>query len=437
MAPRGRPAAADRRSAVAAAACVALAAQSWRPLWNDEVLQYVFGAYSSTSVAWRVLQATLEDILTGQTATYIVLDHWLLRVFGASRFWLRLPSLLSTILLFAAALRIWRIWGLPERWRVAGVLTLYATGPVIWHAGNARPYMPFAAAVVAVLACWLEHPADRGRGGRALGWAGMLTGALFHPYFPLYAAVLWGVGLAATGEWRSARRAAAHLGVPAAVAGAVVALAGGLSTWMMHRLTRTYDPWLEIGRGRDALAAALAGLADLPSAALGPWAGGAVVALLVLAAFRSGDRAARTAAGVVAVAGVLSAVVSAVSWRASYVIFPRQWVASAVLVAVALPLLVRSAAGGLPRRAGSGVTLLFALLLAWRAGLAAAGHIRGYAHALADYRMPAVNRSLAGLEPGDRWIALANENTRRGGPVWVIFRKYYYLTGAGTEGFGE
>jgi hypothetical protein len=425
------------RPALLAVLAVVLSVQPWRPLWNDEVLQYVFGVYSSTRLTWQVFQVTLDGINHSQTMAYIMLDHWLLRAFGASRFWLRLPSILATVLLFAVALRLWRQWGLSERWRSIGVLALYSSPAVMFHAGNARPYMPLMAATAAMLTFWSEPVSKRRAGTRLFGWAGMLTGALFHPYFAVYAAAVWALGFAGSGSRHTVREAARHLDVPLALTGGAVYVGTGLMSWMAHRLTQTYDPWFEIGRGMSAVRVFLEVHAGVLANGMGVWTGALVLVSLAVLAWRTGRSDARVAVLTLAAAVGLSLFLSWASWRSLYVIFPRQWAASAMLVALALPLLGRQVTDALPLRAGRAAVWGLFVGVGLLAAITALGHLRGYQTALAEYRGPVIRRSLADLEPRDRWILLANENTRQGGLVWPVFRQYYYLTGGGWEGFAE
>jgi len=417
---------------------VALAIQPWRPLWNDEVLQFAFGAYSSTGLAWKVFRVTLEGINHSQTMAYIMIDYWLLRVFGASRFWFRAPSYLATVLLFAAALRLWWRWNLPAKWRVFGVLALYSSPAIMFHAGNARPYMPLVAATAAMLAFWSEPVSGRGTWVRWLGWTGMLTGSLFHPYFVVYAIAAWAIGFASLGI-RNPKKAGIirHLDAPLVLTGGVIYTGTGLLSWITHRLTETYDPWFAIGRGMPAMRSFMDAHTGVLSSGLGSWMGVAILGALAVIAWHSSRAESRTAVAALAAAGVISLILTWISWRSSYVIFPRQWVASAVLVALVLPGLGRTAIDVMPLNIGRWVAIVLFGIVTVRAAITAKEHMDGYRSAYIEYREPAVRRSITAMEPGERWILLANENTRQGGLVWPIFRQYYYLTGGGWNGFAE
>ncbi len=428
-----------------AAVGLLLAADFWRPLWGDEVLQFIFGAYDSVGDAWRVIQASTGGVNHGQTGAYIMVDWWLLRTFGAGKFWLRLPSYLAGVLLFLSALRLYARWGLPVRWQAWGILVLYATTPLMDQLANARPYLPLAAATLATLAYYTEPVAMRRRPGvRWLGWTGMLTGALIHPYFPLYALGVCVYTLLVNDRpgphrW-STRAAVAHADLPLAGTGAIAYLALGSATWMRHGGRFPYDPFANIGAG----AAAVGSLVHAHGAAFGGLAPvmAACVPLMALATWgvwkRRGDREsrrrARAAAGLMALGLGLSVLVSWLSWRVSYVIFDRQWVASMAMVAVAMPWFAAGIAGCASRRLAAAWTVaLFAVVGARAAGDAG----RQVGKDLAGWRaaqLPLAARFSADEVSRGVWVTMANWNCAAGGPVWPAFRKYYMVTGDDRPG---
>ena len=77
-----------------------------KPIWYDELVHYCLGGFSSVDSAWHALKPTLKDMNHGQTGFYLMLDYFLLKLFGASSFALRLPSILSALWLLASAIII-------------------------------------------------------------------------------------------------------------------------------------------------------------------------------------------------------------------------------------------------------------------------------------------------------------------------------------------
>jgi hypothetical protein len=81
-------------------AVVVLYASIGRPIWLDEFLYFAFGGFRTTGSAWHAIRHSIAGINFGQTGIYMLLDYWLLKIFGANSFALRLPSILSAGLMF-------------------------------------------------------------------------------------------------------------------------------------------------------------------------------------------------------------------------------------------------------------------------------------------------------------------------------------------------
>lgn len=75
-----------------------------RPIWIDEFLHFALGSQLSTADAWATIRATVRGINFGQTGAYMIADYWLLKLFGASAFWLRLPSIASALFMALATI---------------------------------------------------------------------------------------------------------------------------------------------------------------------------------------------------------------------------------------------------------------------------------------------------------------------------------------------
>jgi hypothetical protein len=94
---------------------------------------------------------------------YMLVDFWLLKLFGASSFALRLPSLLSAVWLLVCATMVLGSRGLGNMWKLALILALLAQTSLMNFAAEARPYMPLAAATMGTLT-YYAAPIERRRG---------------------------------------------------------------------------------------------------------------------------------------------------------------------------------------------------------------------------------------------------------------------------------
>ena len=134
----------------------------WRPIWFDEFLHFAMGGMT-WEYALKTVDYTTIEVNHGQTGVYMLLDWLLLQAFGASAVALRLPSLLAAALLLAAAVTFLRRRGFGYGWQYLVLLALAAHTALIWFTGEARPYMPLAAAGVAVLAYYQYDASSRRR----------------------------------------------------------------------------------------------------------------------------------------------------------------------------------------------------------------------------------------------------------------------------------
>ena len=66
-----------------------------RPIWIDEFLHFAVGSHNSTREVWETIRRTTVEVNHGQTGFYILLDYWLMKLFGANLLALRVPSILS------------------------------------------------------------------------------------------------------------------------------------------------------------------------------------------------------------------------------------------------------------------------------------------------------------------------------------------------------
>jgi hypothetical protein len=118
-------------------------------------------------------------------------DTLLLNSFGASGTALRLPSLLAAIFLLVSAIIFIRSKNFTYLWQLIIVLAFGAQTFVFYYAGEARPYMPMAAACVGLATYYTSTLKQRSRNSiRLLGWTAAILGCLFHPYTIFYLFIL-------------------------------------------------------------------------------------------------------------------------------------------------------------------------------------------------------------------------------------------------------
>lgn len=440
--PLTRPAGRDAWLFAFAAACVLARVQPGKPLWIDEVLHFVLGAYGSVSEAWDVIRGSIGFTNHNQTGAYMFADYFLLRLFGASPFWLRFPSLVAGLILYGGALQLFAVWGLPRHWRFLGCLALFASEGVMSFVSEARPYLPLAAAAVATLAWYSTEPKDRkGFHVRFLGAAGVIGGALVHPYYPVYGVAACVLGYAdrlAMGRIQVGRKAiAAHASPWLAAAGALCWIGLGAATWMVNRRVFDLDPlhWFRadgIVGPRFAMSWVAAHFSFLvvPKASWLAWFAAAGLIILGWGAVRDKRREAVGPALLLVGGLALSALTIWLSWRARYWIAPRQWIASEAFVTLACVRLAFVLTPRRPARLDYLPAILVAVCVGWNAWTAGRVAVREYREAAIVFSYPVPARparpapDLASAT-NEEWVALANLNCTAGGSVWPVFRRFY------------
>lgn len=430
-----------------AALIVLIDASLGRPVWIDEFLHFCFGAMRSTAEAWQVIKTSTKEVNHGQTGFYMLLDHWLLSSFGASAVLLRLPSLISGLLLFVSTFYIFRLLG-RVTWQVIALLALLGQGTLIFFVGEARPYISLVAATVAVLAFYLVPPQERTGWTRSFGWFAALFGVAMHPYFAVYWPALCLVSYVhhrITGQITTGlRNALSYADVLLCVVGAVFFMILSLETWLPGGPTFSTDPFEFIGepniwvhfsgkahfqflRNHLILATAvtvvlIGWLVALPL----PWRGSLLrlwPPFLLLAA-----------------ALIISLLLGYASYVRHYWILPRQWVASAALVAIAVVWLWAEIAEAASKRSRVLPVVLWAL--AFTAVFLQAAAIQRLkvvelviylsASKSPDLPVSCDSNVVAPNTPDNDernrlWVELANRNIACGGKVWPVFREYYGL----------
>lgn len=409
-------------------------------IWIDEVVQFALGAADSTAQAWRMFHSTAGTLNHGQTGLYYMLDHWLLRAFGASTFWLRFPTFVCALWLFFGMRHLFNQWKLPFHWQLWGFLTVSATPTLTFYMSEARPYLPLAACVIGALAYYYTPIEARKRpAARALGWGSVIVGAMMHPYFAVYwlyvTCIPYVQRLLENSERPSVRAFLAHANLRLSVTGTILYFTVAAVTWLGHpagKMNMNPFEWLpkEVPFVYQVLLAHFQ-----------VFDGGGVVAFLFVFAF-SGlalwsvnavkkHYPALVGAQLLGIGALaLTSLVSYMSYRVNYWIVHRQWIASVALSVVGTTLFVALVAKMLNRRAAIVWTLLVFAFSGFHG-------IKGFQNRAAlsqellgdsspfyavRYLMGAngpvhVNRQVSEPKSNDDYEAIANSNAKQGGPV--------------------
>jgi hypothetical protein len=417
---------------------------SWgKPIWTDEFLYFAIGAHSSTAEAVETIYRITGPIRPGQTGFYILLDYWLLKIFGADLLALRLPSLLSTLWVLLSGFIILRLRSFSWAWLYLLVLSAMGQSTFIYFTAEARTYMPLAAASVGVLAYYLV-PVDARHGVliTLFGWISVFWGVLMHPYFCLYWAVLW---LYAYGYqcWQrnlvfGFQSALVHVNLVLLILGSLVFFAVAELTYLKANLARNLDPfqWVRIdiylpvflNHSHFEFIRPLGGV----------FIAGGTTLLVFLFRFLKEDtrqklRPLIPPSVLIMTAMALSVILSLISYFNDYWILQRQWVASMAIVTIAVVWLIaeisRIAAHSRPK-AGK---ILYPVFLLYVMIMLVPGIRDSYQRLNNYWSTPDISADqvFSQFEPvyipqkQSEWVELADLNTRAGGEVWPVFRHYY------------
>lgn len=423
---------------------------SWnRPLLYDEFVYFVAGSLSLPEVL-SVIQETTTNVNQGVTGAYLLTDWGLMQVFGAADWALRLPSLVFGALFIVYSLTFLLHKGVGTFGLALFPVFLITQELVMHYVGEARTYMPLAAATIGLLAYYSATPQWRtSLAGRVTGWSAAIVGAIFHPYVALY----WPVVLL-FGYWTEHRGQRQRKGLAQSIArwsnpamvitGVVIYTAIALSTWARGRATAFVDPFNFLPGPLPVEIVVQNLYAFIPLLA----AVTAAVALVVtaIAVFVPSSRAQRRqtlrriAEPIVlfVMAFGLALAVSLSSIAADFWIFPRQWIASTALAALAIYWggcqLYQRARDSSPARGMIVASLLAAAVIITAAGVATqqVAYLREWAtRPLAeqpDRRSLAEKLDRVGTLSDSEWMEFSQANLDQGGPVWLEFRSYYLNT---------
>ncbi|GGJ01773.1 hypothetical protein GCM10011320_05740 [Neoroseomonas lacus] len=319
---------------------------------------------------------------------------------------------------------------------------------LLYFMGEARAYVPIAAASMGLLLFYVAYPMHpASRAVLLLGIVSAVLGATIHPYFAVYwpaVCLVAYVHRVATTEEAVSLRGLILFSRPWLVAlGAGLYLLLAAITWLRGHPVFSYDPfqWLwavgplthftdyshtQFLDGRYLKAAAftliaVAGALLLPIRLRG--AVGALCAPILLMLLSIG----------------ISLLLSWISYRANYWILPRQWVGSVALFAVGVVWLWAEAAKIWSRLSPLLSLTAAAIAVSLVFGQAFQIHRLRVAELRARLAEPSLALSASDCTPvtrldtsamtndqrNDAFVALANRNVACGGRVWPVFRAYY------------
>ncbi len=437
--------------------CVALNSSFGRPIWIDEFLHFAFGSYETTAEAWNAISRSITTINHGQTGIYMLIDHWLMQLFGANIFWLRFPSIFSGLVLFLAAIYLFRLWGMPFFWQVIGILALFSQTQLMYFVGEARPYMPLVTATVCTLAYYSTPLPQRTRPILTFfGLFSILMGVLFHPYFSVYwlAIIVFTYlqKLIQTGEKNSINSVIKHTNIPLSVLGTIVYFTLGLLTWLRGRPEFKFDPFYWIKK--DELLTTFIDLShfEFLQKFLDPLLISIFVIFSIIIVFPKLRKVYLkeliSPAFLIIIALGISIFLSYVSFRSDYWILTRQWVASISLVPLGFVWLAYRISKIFAKIhiiiAFLWIMLCFTPIVlqfhkvaisnsqALRERLAQISVISKedqdyfeYLESLEYFETPKNLQNQNVDDSNQYWVSLANKNIQQGGKVWKGFRGFY------------
>lgn len=422
-----------------------------KPLWIDEYLHFAMGSLSSREALEVIAASTGDGVSWGQTGVYLFVDYVLGSVFGANLWALRAPSIIAGLMLLLSAVWFLRTKGLNRVWQAIVLAALGGQVTLGYYVGEARPYLPMAASVVAVLAFYSTSIADRRSVlGRLLGFTALIVGAAFHPYWLPFTLVIIGFCMWVDRRAGNINRRAdvrAFLSLPMLISGVVIYVVLAGLTWMSNARSMPADPWEFVGGPQGWVRTILSTHLDFVSPthesfvsldAFMPLSVGftRVLALglvglaTVLTLISRKWRPALVEPVVLLWIAVGSTVaISALSLINEYWIIQRQWLAGVALAPIAvvwaLAKLWRTPAGSaLPW--AKGVAALAVGLIGAQFALAVSqgiDQVWNHSAAFASFH-EAVGTPDEIVGVGDPVFA-GNVNVARGGPIWREQARYY------------
>ncbi len=431
-----------------------------RPLWFDELLQFVFGAQNSTRDVLLLIHDTTDGINHGQTGVYMLLDYWLLQIFGANITALRLPSILAFAFLLHASRILLNSQNVGWVGQFVCLAAIAGQLDLVHLVANARPALPLAAASVGVFAYYALPFEDRKRlPNRLLGYAAILGGAAIHPYFSIYwaaAFLFWYLVAIYRNELKIGIRSAMRfVNFGLSLFGFTLFFAIAFATWLPRHPNLNRDPF-QFNSAASMPYEFLAG-SHFQFAGL---AGFAITVYVVWLVARSAVPKLRPAsplstimfptnavapAALVLTALSLSFLLAVISYVNGYWMIERQWTGSTSLVPVATVWMFAELFRAISKsfRSAAMISACVAVFLLVLSSLSALDRFNEIAERAIGPDHSQRTGELAALDPDtlrapteclaheatSDWVPLANVNLQRGGPVWPMFKDYYTRCG--------
>ena len=415
-----------------------------KPIWIDEFLHFALGSHHSTREVWETIRQTTVNVNHGQTGFYMLLDYWLMKVFGASLLALRAPSILSTLWLLTSGFLILRTRGFGWIWMYLLVFCLMGQSTLMGYVAEARPYMPLVAASSGTLLYYLQTLESRNKlWVRLFGLCSVIWGVLMHPYFAVYWAMLWVFTYwyhCHSGNLQIGIRALVlHLNIRLSLAGATLFFLIGALTWMRPGPQFDLDPFQWIANDGYWNTLFDISLFQFLRPIGGIFTGLLLVSLMVYvflpAQMKFYLKPIIPPLILIIAMLIITGLLTLVSIYRDYWILPRQWVASIALVAVGFVWLIAEFSRLISRlHCSIGVavyvsTLLYVMHLVIPPGINRYKELENNFARLDRVVRYSQEQPLNIISPktNDEWVALATRNIQAGGDVWPVFRTYYGL----------
>lgn len=414
---------------------VALHSAFTRVIWIDEFLHFALAAQSPNEILDTIYKTTGNGINHGQTGAHFLLDAALIKVFGPSTFFLRLPSYIAGIILLLSAAAFMRVKAKAFIWQILVIIALGAQSKMAESIGDARPYIFLASTIVAALAYFSFSSAQQNSWlGRGIGAFAILVGAIFHPYWlPLIIGVVfltWIFSSLESQSW-SLRKLIHHSRWRFTFTGLILYFAVGALTWMKNSPNFSFDPFEYIPAEYFVFTFEASHFAFLYRfEVIAPFM--VIVAVAIISRLRKFSNPIWSPLLLITFGLSSSVAFSAMSFLRDYWIIERQWIAGEALVAIGTVWLLAELAR-INGRWNSFflhfiiVSMLLFILLSF--GSAASQKITLLHQHSKDWAPIEVDpRSIeeiafSGVQYA--WVLAANTNIYRGGEIDPVFRKYY------------
>jgi len=420
---------------------------SWRrPIWTDEALHFVWGANPIGLEAIQGIIQSTKSINHGQTGIYIVINHLTLNATGADLVALRAPSLLAGLLLLLLAALFLRALQFGWLWQVLSILAMGSMSYVMYFAGEARPYLPLATATVGTLCYYSCRAITLGAPSSPLmtcvGWASVLLGISFHPYFIGY----WLALLILTYAWScqadlsrltTVRFFVRFINPKLCLSGSLLLLAVGFQSWIRGQPSFDLNPFEY--QARENLPRIFL---DAHFNFVWPYKVFAyafvatLITVLVLLMISKARNPLITPLwmpiSLIVLAGVITLGLSIVSYLTDYWILSRQWIASMALIPIAyvwfFAILSRQLMQSRQRAISTFIfglaTVPVVLAFGERVGTQL-DRLREYSAQFSEIEVPI--GELTDAKKQQLWAELGwdatNVNVKVGGPVWDVFKQ--------------